>query len=63
MKITPQVLAKRVSADRKGLKYGCPAHELDAAEIFKVCWDRLDPLAVASCWARAKCLPFTETVS
>ena len=40
-----------------------PAHVLDAAEIFKGCWDRLDPLAVASCWARAKCLPFTETVN
>ena len=52
-----------MSKGRKGLKYGCPAHVLDAAEIFKGCWDRLDPLAVASCWARAKCLPFTETVN
>ena len=33
-----QVLAKHVSAGRKGLKYGCPAHVLDAAEIFKGCF-------------------------
>lgn len=58
-----QVLAKDVSAGRKGLKYGCPAHVLDAAEIFKSCWNNLEPSAVASCWTRARCLPHTETVA
>ena len=41
---------------------GCPVQVLEAAEIFKGCWVWLDPLVVASCWARVKCLPFTETV-
>ena len=43
-----QVLAKDVRAGRKGLKYGCPARVLDAAEIFKSCWNNLKPPAVAS---------------
>ena len=57
------VLVNDVSAGRKGLKYGCPAHVLNVAKIFQNCWDSLKPSAVVSCWTRAQFVPHTETVA
>lgn len=59
----PLVLVKYVSAGRKGLKCGCPAHLLNVAKILKSCWDSLKPSAVVSCWTRARFVPHTETVA
>lgn len=40
-----------------GLQYCLPPNQLDAARLWKRCWDELEPSTVVSCWEQACCLP------
>ena len=49
--------AKSAQSGRKGLRYGCPATVLDAAQLAKQCWDGMLPSGIANCFRHAHCLP------
>ena len=44
----------------KGLVNGNKATVLDAANIIRECWDKLDHKIIAACWVRARCLPLCD---
>lgn len=56
-----QRIAQTAGNGRRGLKYGCPAHVMDAAILIDECWKELPETTITGCWRRAKCLPEFES--